>query len=96
MASVILLEKFTETLGNSEFVICILIDFRKAFDTVEQIILLEKPYHYGIRGNTLQWFNSYLSNRYPYVNYDNTSSDVKPITCGVPQGPILGLLLFLL
>ena len=52
--------------------------------------------HYGIRGNVLQWFNSYLTNRYQYVKYNNTPSDMKNITCGVPQGSILGLLLFLL
>ena len=44
----------------------------------------------------MPWFNSYLSNRYQYVNYNNTSSDMKLITCGVPQGSILGPLLFLL
>ena len=96
MALVILLEKITEALDNSEFAICILIDFRKAFDTVEHNILLQKLYHYGIGGNALQWFNSYLSNRYQYVNYNNTSSDMKLITCGVPQGSILGPLMFLL
>ena len=53
MALVILLEKITEALDNSQFGICILIDFRKAFDTVEHNILLEKLYHYGIRGNAL-------------------------------------------
>ena len=96
MTLVILLEKITEALGSSEFAICILIDFRKAFDTVEHNILLQKLYHYGIRGNAPQWFNSYLSNIYQYVNYNNTSSDMKLITCGVPQGSILGPLLFLL
>ena len=96
MALVILLEKITEALENSKFAICILIDFRKAFDTVEHYILLQKLYHYGIRGNALQWFNSYLSNRHQYVNYNNTSSDMKLITCGVPQGSIFGPLLFLL
>ena len=95
IALVILLEKITDALDNSEFAICILIDFRKAFDTVEHI-LLQKLYHYGIRENAPQWFNSYLSNRHQYVNYNNTSSDMKLITCGVPQGSILGPLLFLL
>ena len=55
-----------------------------------------KLYHHGIRGNALQWFNSYLLNKYQYVNYTNTSSDLKLITCGIPQGSILGPLLFLL
>ena len=96
MALVILLEKITEALDNSEFAICILIGFRKAFDTVKHNILLQKLYHYRIRGNALQWFNSCLSNRHQYINYNNTSSDMKLITCGVPQGSILGPLLFLL
>ena len=96
MALLILLEKITDALDNSEFAVCILIDFRKAFDTVDNNILLDKLYHYGIRGNALRWFNCYLTNRYQYVNYNNTSSDMKQITCGVPQGSILGPLLFLL
>ena len=95
-ALVILLENITTALDNTEFAVCILIDFRKAFDTVEHSILLDKLYHYGIRGNALQWFNSYLTNRYQYVKYNNTPSDMKKITCGVPQGSILGPLLFLL
>ena len=86
MALVISLEKNIEVLDNSEFAICILVDFRKAFDTVEHNFLLQKLYHYGIRGNALQLFNSYLSNRYQYVNYNNTYADMKLITCGVPQG----------
>ena len=86
----------TTALDNTEFAVCILIDFRKAFDTFEHSILLNKLYHYGIRGNALQWFNSYLTNRYQYVKYNNTPSDMKKITCGVPQGSILGPLLFLL
>ena len=86
MALLILLEKIINALDNSEFAVCILIDFRKAFDTVDHNILLDKLYHYGIRGNALRWFNCYLTNRYQYVNYNNTSSDMKQITYGVPQG----------
>ena len=95
MALVTLLESITSALDNLEFSICILIDFRKAFDTVEHSILLNKLNHYGIRGTALQWFNSYLTNRYQYVNYNNTTSNMKQIVCGVPQGSILGPLLFL-
>ena len=72
MALVILLEKYTTALDNTEFALCILIYFRKAFDTVEHSILLDKLYYYGIRGNALQWFNSYLTNRYQYVKHNNT------------------------
>ena len=48
----------------------------------------------GVRGTTLEWFSSYLSDRYQYVVYDDCKSDYKQIKCGVPQGSILGLLLF--
>ena len=94
MALLILLEKITDALDNSEFAVCILTDFRKAFDTVDHNILLDKLYHDGLRGNALRWFNCYLTNRYQYVSYNNTSSDMKQITYGVPQGSILGPLLF--
>ena len=96
MALVTLLESITSALDNLELFICILIDFRKAFDTVEHSILLNKLHHYGIRGTALQWFNSCLTNRYQYVNYNNATSNMKQIVCGVPQGSILGPLLFLL
>ena len=76
--------------------VCIFIDFRKAFDTVKQGILLDKLYHYRIRGHALKWFSSYLTEMNQFVDYNNTSSDVKQITGGVPQGSIMGPLLFLL
>ena len=93
-ALVVLLEKITAAMDNSEFAVCIFIDFRKASDAVEHSILLDKLYHYGIRGHALKWFSSYLTKMYRFVNYNNTSSDVKQITCAVPQGLILGPLLF--
>ena len=74
----------------------ILIDLKKAFDTVNHTILLNKLEHCGIRGSCLKWFTSYLSNRSQYVSINNTISDTKHITCGVTQGLVLGSLLFLL
>ena len=66
----------------AEFAICIFIDFRKGFGTIEHNILLEQLYRLGIRDNYLQWPNSHLSNRYQHVNYNHTSSDMKLITWG--------------
>lgn len=73
----------------------IFIDFTKAFDTIDHKLLLHKLYVYGIRGNAHKWFESYLTNRKQYVNYKGTSSESQKITFGVPQGSVLGPLLFL-
>ena len=74
----------------------IFLDLRKAFDTVDHSILLAKLYSYGIRGMAYDWFVSYLSNRSQFVSIGNTKSISKLTTCGVPQGSVLGPLLFLL
>ena len=71
-------------------------DFSKAFDTINHTILLKKLLIYGIRGPSYKWFESYLSNRKQYTMFNNTASSYKHITCGVPQGSILGPLLFLI
>ena len=69
---------------------------QKAFDTVDHQILLAKLNHYGIRGISNDWFNSYLSNHHQYVSINGYESGLAAINCVVPQRSILGPLLFLL
>ena len=69
-------------------------NLQKAFDTVDHQILLAKLNHYGIRGVSNDWFKSYLSNRNHYVSINGYES--AALNCGIPQGSVLGPLLFLL
>ena len=70
-------------------------DFMKAFDTVNHAGLLHKLRFYGIVGKELDWFTDYLFGRRQYVDYDGCKSDLKYVVNGVPQGSIIGPLLFL-
>jgi len=76
----------------------VVLDFKKAFDTVDHDILLSKLYKYGIRGIAYSWISDYLHNRQQYVSFNYVDSGRQTVNCGVPQGSILGplLLLFLL
>ena len=89
-------EKIKSTIDSGNYGCGIFIDLKKAFDTVNHKILLTKLEHYGLRGNILKWFESYLSNRKQYVFYNGVSSDIASSSCGVPQGSVLGPLLFLI
>ncbi len=74
----------------------IFLDLKKAFDTVNHNILLQKLKHHGVDNNELSWFQSYLNNRSQSVSVNSTLSDFEPINIGIPQGSILGPLLFIL
>ena len=76
--------------------IVVCLDFSKAFDTVDHGILLANLHKYGVHDTALKWFGDYLTNRMQYVTYNSIKSEQKMIDCGVPQGYILGPLLFLL
>ena len=83
-------------LDDGNYVIGIFIDFTKAFDTVDHEILLHKLHRYGIRGHANDFFRSYLTNRTQYTYVNGVRSDVGSISCGVPQGSVLGPLFFVL
>jgi len=91
-----LVSDIADKLDNGFITFGIFIDLRKAFDTINHDILFHKLWHYGIRGLPLNWFKDYLSNRHQSVYIDNVHSSFLKITCGVPQGSILGPLLFLI
>ena len=95
-ALVSLTETIRHSLDNKRFGCGIFIDIQKAFDTVNHQILLSKMEHYGVRGYALDWFESYLSEREQHVSITGSSSSLLIISCGIPQGSVLGPLLFLL
>ena len=78
------------------FVAGIFFDFSKAFDSIDHSILLQKIYNYGIRGSLFDWIKSYLTCRLQFTCINNVKSTYKSLEYGVPQGSVLGPLLFLL
>ena len=96
MALASFVEKITSSLDKGEQTVGVFLDLKKAFDTVNFNILFEKLAHIGIRGNPLQLLKSYLTNRKQTVTISSFKSSFKDIVCGVPQGSILGPLLFII
>ena len=73
-----------------------IVDLQKAFDTVDHEVLLSNLDYYGVRGISNNWFKSYYSNCKQFVSINGSDSGLAEIKCGVPQGSLLGPLLFLL
>ena len=94
-ALISLTENIIKNLDEGNIGCGILVDSQKAFDTVEHDILLSKLDHYGVSGLANEWFKSYLSNRKQYVSMNGYDSNLADVIFGVPQGSVLGLLLFL-
>ena len=96
MALVDAVDKIYDALGKKLTTVGIFLDLSKAFDTIDHEILISKLSHYGIRGTSLSWFKSYIHSRKQFTLLNGKSSDLLDIKCGVPQGSILGPLLFIL
>ena len=95
-ALALLYDKIFSAIDSNEVTVGIFIDLSKAFDTLNHQILLDKLQHYGIHGVAFDWFSNYLKSRQQFVQFNGCHSSHHLIKCGVPQGSILGLLLFLI
>ena len=95
-ALVHMIDSWLNAMDNGQMVGVVLVDFKKAFDLVDHQILLSKLELYGINNEALMWFDTYLAHRRQQVSINDNKSDFETVTCGIPQGSILGPLLFLL
>ena len=96
MAQLNIIDKISQEMDNNNFSIGIFLDLSKAFDTTDHSLLWKTLEIYGIRGNALHGISSYLPDRSQCVSIDGVLSNPEKIICGVPQGSVLGSLLFIL
>ena len=80
-----MIDKITTSIDNKSYCIGIFIDLKKAFDTLNHEILVEKLKYYGIRGVASHWICSYLKQRKQYVHYNSVNSTIREVQCGVPH-----------
>lgn len=85
-----------KNIKSNKKIIAIFLDFKRAFETIDREILLDKLNKYGIRDTELKWFKSFLSNRKQFTCVNNIKSNITDNMYGVPQGSILGALLFII
>lgn len=96
LAALELVDRLTQDMDKNEIPLNIFLDLSKAFDTIDHNILLEKLKHYGFSNLSLKLLRCYLTNRKQFVHFDGTNSDLLNIHTGIPQGSILGPLLFII
>lgn len=90
MALMELIEDITSSIDNKKYAVGVFIDLKKAFDTIDHHLLIKKLEKYGIRGVVLEWMRSYISKIHQFVQIGDCKSTCLEITCGVPQGLVLG------
>ena len=95
-AALELIDRIINKMDTNEIPLNIFLDLSNAFDTIDHTILLNKLKYYGLKGPTLNLFQSYLTNRRQYTEIEDTTSTILPIQVGVPHGSILGPILFII
>ena len=88
-------EHWLENADNRKLNMTVFLDLKKAFDTVDLKILIDKLFEYGIKGKEREWFKSYLSGRKQFCSVNGERSKTEGVVCGIPQGSCLGPLLFI-
>ena len=96
MAVLDFINDMKKAIDNKMYTAGSFMDLSKAFDTIDHEILLDKLYHYGLRGVSHTWFTNYLSKRKQVVSYNSTLSSSESVKCGVPQRSIIGPLLLII
>ena len=96
LAATKLVNKILNNFDENKITIAVFLDLTRAFDCVNHEILCKKMEYYGIKNSALEWFKSYLAERKQYVSLNGVHSDIKNVNIGIPQGSILGPLLFLI